>query len=69
MCGPEIKIMPNRTTIKKIQDLYSSYDIKQNTIKNIVDSGILDSFKSIRIGLQTAASLTYSILSIANIII
>ena len=55
--------------IKKIQDLYSSYDIKQNKIKNIVDSGILDSFKSIRIGLQTAASLTYSILSIANIII
>ena len=55
--------------IKKIQDLCSSYDIKQNKIKNIVDSGILDSFKSIRIGLQTAASLTYSILSIANIII
>ena len=55
--------------IKKIQDLYSSYDIKQDKIKNIVDSGILDSFKSIRIGLQTAASLTYSILSIANIII
>nr|QRG32207.1 chaperonin [Nannochloropsis limnetica]QRG32451.1 chaperonin [Nannochloropsis limnetica] len=55
--------------IKKIQDLYSSYDIKQNKIKNIVDSGILDSFKSIRIGLQTSASLTYSILSIANIII
>nr|YP_008519729.1 chaperonin [Nannochloropsis oculata]AGI99083.1 chaperonin [Nannochloropsis oculata] len=55
--------------IKKIQDLYSSYDIKQNKITNIIDSGILDSFKSIRIGLQTAASLTYSILSIANIII
>lgn len=55
--------------VKKIQDLYSSYDIKQNKIKNIIDSGILDSFKSIRIGLQTAASLTYSILSIANIII
>nr|AHX25239.1 60 kDa chaperonin [Nannochloropsis oceanica] len=55
--------------IGEIQDLCSSYDIKQNKIKNIVDSGILDSFKSIRIGLQTAASLTYSILSIANIII
>ena len=55
--------------IKKIQDLYASYDIKQNKIKNIVESGILDSFKSIRIGLQTAASLTYSILSIANIVI
>nr|AHX25506.1 60 kDa chaperonin [Microchloropsis salina] len=56
-------------SLAKIQDIYLSYDIKQNKVKNIIDSGILDSLKGIRIGLQTATSLTYSILSIANIII
>ena len=59
----------NLEKIKKVKDIYSSYDIKQNKIVNIKESGILDSFKSIRIGLQTATSLTYSILSIANIIL
>jgi hypothetical protein len=33
------------------------------------ESGIIDSFKSLKIGLQTARSLTCSILSIANLII
>lgn len=59
----------NLEKIKKVKDFYSSYDIKQNKIVNIKESGILDSFKSIRICLQTATSLTYSILSIANIIL
>ena len=63
------KSISNIERVKNINDLYSTYDIKQNKLLNIMDSGILDSFKSIRISLQTASSLSYSILSIANIII
>ncbi len=63
------KSLNNLEKIKKVKNIYSSYDIKQNKIVNIKDSGILDSYKSIRIGLQTTTSLTYSILSIANIIL
>ena len=63
------KSLRNLDRVKKLNDLNTTYDIKQNKFLNIIDSGILDSFKSIRISLQTASSLTYSILSIANIII
>ena len=63
------KSLRNLNRVKKLNDLNTTYDIKQNKFLNIIDSGILDSFKSIRISLQTASSLTYSILSIANIII
>ena len=63
------KSLRNLDRVKNLNDLYTTYDIKQNKFLNIVDSGIIDSFKSIRISLQTASSLTYSILSIANIII
>lgn len=63
------KSLINLERIKNINDLYSSYDIKQNKLVSITDSGILDSFKSVRISIQTAASLTYSILSIASIVI
>lgn len=63
------KSLINLERIKNSNDLYSSYDIKQNKLVSITESGILDSFKSVRISLQTASSLTYSILSIASIII
>lgn len=63
------KSLSNLERIKNLKDLDTTYDIKQNKFLSIIDSGILDSFKSIRISLQTASSLTYSILSIANIII
>lgn len=63
------KSLSNLERIKNLKDLDMTYDIKQNKFLSIMDSGILDSFKSIRISLQTASSLTYSILSIANIIV
>lgn len=63
------KSLRNLENIKNLNDLNITYDLKQNKFVSILDSGILDSFKSIRISLQTASSLTYSILSIANIII
>jgi chaperonin GroEL len=66
------KIIPKYLTsiedIKKITDNFTAYDLKQHKPVNMFDSGIIDSFKSIRIALQTSASLTYSILSIATIV-
>lgn len=65
-------ISKNLSTIEKIKNIknfYISYDINQNDFKNMYESGIIDSFKSLKIGLQTAKSLTSSILSIANLII
>lgn len=61
--------LTNLEKIKNVKNISSSYDIKHDKIVHLTESGILDSFKSIRIGLQTATSLTYSILSIANIIL
>lgn len=55
--------------IKKSNDVYSIYDPKLAKIVNFIVSGNIDSFKTIKIGLQTASSLAYSILSISNIII
>jgi len=55
--------------IKKINDIYMSYDIKNHKIVNIFESGIMDSFKTVRLSFQTALSLTYSILSIATMIV
>jgi chaperonin GroEL len=55
--------------IKENKNFYFSYNIKDNNLKNIHQSGIIDSFKSIKISLQTCKSLTSSILSIANLII
>jgi chaperonin GroEL len=67
------RIIPKYVTsieeIKKIKDVYSTYDIKNQKVQSILESGILDSFKSVRVGLQTAVSLTYSVLSIASIIV
>nr|YP_009550398.1 60-kDa chaperonin [Characiopsis acuta]QAA11326.1 60-kDa chaperonin [Characiopsis acuta] len=63
------KYMTSIEEIKKIKDIYSTYDIKDKKVVNILESGILDSFKSIRVGLQTTMSLTYSVLSIASIIL
>nr|YP_010478862.1 60-kDa chaperonin [Neustupella aerophytica]UVI61167.1 60-kDa chaperonin [Neustupella aerophytica] len=66
-------IIPKYSTsidqIKKINDIYMAYDIKNQQIISIFESGILDSFKSIRLCLQTALSLAYSILSIATMIV
>jgi chaperonin GroEL len=63
------KYLTSIDEIKKIKDIYTSYNIRDHKIVSILDSGILDSFKSIRLGLQTSVSLTYSILSIASMII
>nr|YP_010478580.1 60-kDa chaperonin [Chlorobotrys sp.]UVI60885.1 60-kDa chaperonin [Chlorobotrys sp.] len=64
-----LKYLTSIDQIKRINDIHSSYDVKQDKIVNINESGIIDSFKSIRLGLQTAISITYSILSIASMII
>lgn len=63
------KYLTSVDQIKKINNIYSCYDVKDHRVVNLLDSGILDSFKSIRLGLQTSISLTYSILSIASMII
>ena len=67
------RIIPKYSTsveeIKQIRNNYTAYDVKQKKLVNMVECGVIDSFKSIRLGLQTTASLTYSILSIANIIL
>nr|YP_009551054.1 60-kDa chaperonin [Pseudellipsoidion edaphicum]QAA11990.1 60-kDa chaperonin [Pseudellipsoidion edaphicum] len=55
--------------IRKHENFYISYDIKDNNLKDMYTSGIIDSFKSIKIILQTSKSLVSSILSIANLII
>jgi chaperonin GroEL len=55
--------------IKKLNNNNLIYDKKSNEIMNFIEAENIDSFKTIKIGLQTASSLTYSILSIANIII
>lgn len=55
--------------IKKINNIYQAYDLKLEKIVDFIESKNIDCFKSLRIGLQTTRSLTYSILSIANIII
>lgn len=55
--------------ITKNENFYVSYDIKKNNLIDMYESGIIDSFKSVKISLQTAKSLTSSILSIANLII
>lgn len=55
--------------LRRSKNLYISYDINQNEIKGMIDSGIIDSFKSIKIGLQTCRSLVSSILFIANLIV
>jgi chaperonin GroEL len=55
--------------LKNERNFYKAYDINKNDLSDIYESGIIDSFKSLKIGLQTARSLTSSILSIANLII
>lgn len=67
------RIIPKYLTsieeIKKINNNLITYDLKNHKAISIYESNILDSFKSIRLALQTSASLTYSILSIATIIL
>lgn len=65
-------ISKNSTIINRLKnekDFHFAYDINKNDLSHIYQSGIIDSFKSLKIGLQTARSLTSSILSIANLII
>lgn len=65
-------ISKNLTTITRLKNEKNfsiAYDINTNDLSDMYESGIIDSFKSLKIGLQTARSLTCSILSIANLII
>lgn len=63
------KYLKNIYEIKKMNKISSNSDPKIEKIFNFIETGNIDSFKTIKIGLQTAASLTYSMLSIASIII
>ncbi len=55
--------------IKNNENFYVSYDIRNSKLKDMYKSGIIDSFKSVKISLQTAKSLTSSVLSIASLVI
>ena len=58
----------NRTNFYS-KNAFNNYKLERKKLDNFNEVGNLDSFKSLRIGLQTAASLTYSILSMANIVL
>lgn len=55
--------------LKKGNSFYTSYNLSTDEVTDMFESGLIDSFKSLKISLQTCKSLTTSILSIAKLIL